>query len=453
MLDTTTTGYGVPSPGMAGPVAAVRPVAERDFFTGFLYFAILIGVYRIGLDMAYSYIADVYDYQGLFFDNKTLRTEVMSWALLFLSMPAFYRVFQDNSMSGNILSILILFSAVPTISVMSFRADYELSYVALMTVYWALLLINWSIIGSIRFEQFRNFESTLFYKGVIAILVGSVLVYSYINTGLRLHFDLIDVYDLRLEARTFIAPFPLNYIVSVADNFLPFFAVYALWRRNWVLFAAMVLVIYINFSIAGTKQIMFVLICGVVGYFAMRDFNKTTRLIYAAIGLVAAGLLETFLRGTSTLTTLYAYRVLFIPAELHYSYYEYFQTHDILYFSQSILKWMSKGVEQENVQFLLGEYAIGDFTARANNGLFADAYSNLGAVGIFIYPVLIAAFLRLLDGAAEGIFKPILFSVVIFVAFVLLGMTLTSALITSGLTFLIFLLYSMPRHGYAGSAA
>jgi hypothetical protein len=264
------------------------------------------------------------------------------------------------------------------------------------------------------------------------------------NTGLRLHFDLIDVYDVRAEARNYEAMFPLNYIVSLADNILPFFAVYALFQRKYLIFSLTLLVVYINFSITGTKQIIFVLMLGIIGYYFIRDFSRSTRLIYAAIVLIILSMAESMIFQSSTLNTLFAYRVLFIPAELHYSYYSYFQSHEILYFSQSILKWLSNG-EQENVQFLLGEYAIGDYTARANNGLFSDAYMNLGVIGVLIYPLLLATFLRILDGAVEGLSKRILFVITVYVGFVLLGMTFTSALLTSGLIFLIFLLYSMPR--------
>jgi hypothetical protein len=102
-------------------------------------------------------------------------------------------------------------------------------------------------------------------------------------------------------------------------------------------------------------------------------------------------------------------------------------------------------VEEENIQFLMGGYSIGDFSARANNGLFSDAYMNLGVVGVLIYPIILAVYLRILDGAANGLPDRIMPVIVIYVAFVLLGMTFTSALFTSGLLPLIFLLYSLPR--------
>lgn len=430
----------------AAPVTTFNEGAARQGeIVGFLYFSALITVYRLLCDLAYRYVAMVFDYQGLFFNNISLRSFVMSWAILFAAMPAFYRVFRERTLSGNVIAVLILFSAIPTISAIGFRSDYDLLYVGLMVLYWAVFFLFWSIMKPLKSPRLSRMKSASFHYIVLVILIASVIIYSYINTGLRFHFSLIDVYDIRAEARQFEAPFPLNYLVSLADNLLPFFAVYALFRRNWLVLSITVFAIYVNFSIAGTKQIVFVLLCGFGGYLAIKSYAQSYRLIYGALALLVVGFFETLSLESNSISTLFAYRVLFIPSELHFSYFDYFQTHNILYFSQSLLKWASTEVRQENIQFLLGEYAIGEFTARANNGLFADAYSNLGGIGALIYPVLIAGFLRCLDGSAQGLPARVMFSIVIYVAFVLLGMTLTSALLTSGLIFLVLLLYSLPR--------
>nr|WP_294810986.1 hypothetical protein [uncultured Sphingomonas sp.] len=436
--------YHEPALGTVQTGAAPR-VAQGDYLSGLLYFTGLIALYKIVLDISYQYLADSYSYQGLFYNDKSFLTDVYSWILLICGIPFFKKVFADKTISGNILSILVIFSVIPTISAISYRADYELSYIWLQIIYWLVFFVLWSSMKPVKIRGLTSLRSKYFHNIVLIVLSVSVLFYSYTNTGIRLHFSLIDVYDLRAEARNFEAPFPLNYLVSLADNILPFFAVYALFQRRYFTFALVLLIIYINFSISGTKQVIFVAILGVMGYFFVKDFSQSLRLIYAAIALVILSMAESLFIGTSTLNTFFAYRVLFIPAELHYSYYSYFQTHEILYFSQSILKWLSSG-EQENVQFLLGEYAIGEYTARANNGLFSDAYMNLGVVGVLVYPLLLATFLRILDGSVDDLPKRILFVVTVYVGFVLLGMTFTSALLTSGLIFLIFLLYSMPRN-------
>ena len=409
-------------------------------------FTIVVIMYKFGLDISYGYLAEIYEYQGLFYSNRSFLSTALSWIILLCSIPFIWRVFKSKSFSGNVMSILTIFSVIPTMSAIAYRQDYKISYILLQILYWSLFFIAWMLIKKISIPSFNRFRSTRFHNIVLVILLLSVIFYSYVNTGLRLHLSLIDVYDLRAEARGFEAPFPLNYLISLADNLLAFFAVYALYRKKYALFFLVMFVIYLNFSITGTKQVIFVALLGIMGYFFIKDFSRSLRLLYAATVLVALSMVESWLTGGNVLNTIFAYRVLFIPTELHYSYYQYFQIHDIMYFSQSILKWVSS-IESENVQFLLGEYAIGDYTARANNGLFSDSYMNLGVVGVVIYPVVIATFLRILDGAVEGLPQRILFVVAIYVGFVLLGMTFTAALLTSGLIFLVLLMYSLPRDG------
>lgn len=419
--------------------------SQERYLKGLPLFALLICLYKALLDISYAYIDDIFGYQGLFLNNKTGLSDTISWILLFVGIPFFKKVFDERTISANVLSILVLFSVIPTISVISFRSDYDISYISLQVMYWSILFLSWSLIRPINVRILSRIESDYFHYATLAVLSISVLVYSYMNTGLRLHYNLIEVYDIRAEARTFDAPFPLNYLVSLADNLLPFFAIYALYRRKFAILLLTSIVIYINFSIAGTKQIVFTIILGIAGYYFIKDFSRSTRLAFAAIALIIFSMAQSLILHEDTLNTLFAYRVLFIPSELHFSYYSYFQMNELLYFNQSILKWMNIGPDPENIQFLLGEYSIGNYSARANNGLFSDAYMNLGILGVIIFPPFIATYLRILDGAVYGLSQRIFFVVTVYVSFVLLGMTFTSALLTSGLIFLVFLLYSMPR--------
>lgn len=418
--------------------------AAKNTQLSWAYFAVIIVTYKFFLDKSYEFVAYTFDYQGFFYNGKTPETELLSWTILFCAMPALKRIFDDKTTSGNVLALLVLFSVIPAISVISFRSDYETNYVILISTFWAIFFAAWIFFKPVNIKILGKMESQIFYIVTFLILSSSVLLYSYINTGLRFHFDLIEVYDIRAEARGFIAPFPLNYLVAFADNLLPVLAIYLLYKRRWLLVLIAFFVIFVNFSISGQKQIMFVPTLGIIGYFAFKNGVKPYYLVTFGTVIAFLCVLETFVSNSITLNGLFTYRVLFIPTELHFSYYSYFQSHDILLFSQSLLRAFSNQ-NQQDIQFLIGEYSIGQYSARANNGLFSDAYMNLGVVGVVVYPVLFAWYLRVLDGAVSGLPQRVVFVVVVYVAFVLLSMTLTAALITSGLLFLIVLLYTLPK--------
>ena len=51
----------------------------------------------------------------------------------------------------------------------------------------------------------------------------------------------------------------------------------------------------------------------------------------------------------------------------------------------------------------MGYEDIGDFSARANNGLFTDAYYNFGMIGVVIFSIIVVVILKILDGSVFGL--------------------------------------------------
>lgn len=405
----------------------------------------LLILYRVMIDFSYIEVSRMYDYQRLFANNNSTASILLSWLLFFCFVPLLVRLFDGKKLSNYILILLSLFSLIPQTSVIAHRSDYNIIFIILVMFYWFLILILHLIIAPIKFSFSPGRFSERFPYIILNIMIATVVIYSYLTTGLRLHFDLIDVYTIREEARGFGMIFPFNYIISFADNALAFFAVLFLHQRRYIFFGLVVVVIFINFSISGSKQIALILVCGLSGYYFIRSHKHLNRLLMAVVILLVLCFIEVILFDTRWLTFLYPYRVLFLPAEFHNSYYNFFQFNELDLYRQSILKIFFMSNYTINLQFLLGEYTIGDITARANNGLFSDAYMNLGYVGILIYPLLIVILLRLFDGVAIRIDTRIWPVLAIYIAFVLLGMTLSSALLTSGLLPLLLMLYTFPR--------
>lgn len=421
----------------------LNTIARSLIWQKFLILILLI-LYRILLDFSYKEVAHVFDYQGLFSNNKTTGSLLLSWVIFIGMLPFIINLFDGMRLSNYVLVLLVLFSLVPQTVVIAFRSDYSILLNILLVCYWLLLLLAHRLVRPIRIGYNPGNLLQKVPAVTLIVLLTSVLVYSYLTTGLRLHTDLINVYDIREEAREFGVIFPFNYILSFADNALAFFAVLLLHRRRFLLFWVTLFVIFVNFSITGTKQIVFVLLCGILGYYFIRSHRNLIRLLIFAVALIVLTIIEMLWLDTRILTTIYPYRVLFIPAELHNSYYQFFQSNELDLYRQSILKFLFESPYETNIQFLIGEYSIGDITARANNGLFSDAYMNLGALGIFLYPFIIITFLALVDGVVTRLDTRVWFVLAIYIAFVLLGMTLSTALLTAGFIPLLFIMYTFP---------
>jgi hypothetical protein len=404
----------------------------------------LLFLYRILLDFSYEEVAHIFDYQGLFFNNKSFLSILFSWFFFILLLPLIVRLFYGRQLSDYILILLVLFSLIPQLVVISHRSDYSFKFVLLVVFFWLLLFILHFYISPIRIRLRASRLISKIPHLILLILLASILVFSYISTGLRLHTDLIEVYEIREEARGFGVIFPFNYIISFADNALAFFAVLLFHRRQYAYFIFTLFVIYVNFSITGTKQIVFLPLCGLLGYYFIRNGESLVRILISAVALIIFSFIEIDFLDSRVLTIIYPYRVLFIPAELHYSYFNFFQINELDLYRQSFLKAFLDSPYEENIQFLLGEFATGDVGGRANNGLFSDAFMNLGSLGVIIHPFLIVVLLRLFDGVASRIDKRLWFVVAIYMSFVLLGMTISSALLSSGLLPFLLMLYLFP---------
>jgi hypothetical protein len=100
---------------------------------------------------------------------------------------------------------------------------------------------------------------------------------------------------------------------------------------------------------------------------------------------------------------------------------------------------------KENIGFLIGEYDTGDIEGRANNGLFSDAYFNLGIFGVFLFPILITLLLKFFDGAVKYLNTSLYFSISLSIFLALLSLPLSVAFLSSGFLIFFILLYSIPR--------
>jgi hypothetical protein len=172
-------------------------------------------------------------------------------------------------------------------------------------------------------------------------------------------------------------------------------------------------------------------------------FNRKTLGVLTA--LLVLCIVEQSVFGSIFLTELSLYRVMILPAHLHWIHYEFFQSNELLYLTQSALKFFFDSPYKENIQFLLGDYFIGQITARANNGLFSDGYMNFGAASVLVYPVVTVFLLKLVEGAANGLSSSVQFMLMMSLSFVFLGLPLPTAFLSAGVGVLMILLSTLPR--------
>jgi hypothetical protein len=235
-------------------------------FTGYkLWLVIGILLYRIFLDKAYeSIISNVFDYQ-YFYNNKTPFSLGISWLILFILLPFILKILNKSSLSSNIISLLIFISLIPTTTMIAFNANYGFEYIVLISFYWTILLLSQIYIPTIKLSISPSIQSFFWSDYLLIILSLTVIYISYYFTGFRFHFGLMDVYDIRTEARDYNISFFLGYLSTFSDNILPILLVYYMSKKKWIISIFISTVILLNFGITGTKQILFLLFFAIFG--------------------------------------------------------------------------------------------------------------------------------------------------------------------------------------------
>jgi hypothetical protein len=407
----------------------------------------LIGLilYRLSIDYSYTNIISIlFDYQGYRVETS-IYSILISWIFLITLTPFIIKIFFKPNLSSNILSVLILISLIPTTTMIAFNSYYQNSYIFLIYIYWFTLLYMNIKVGPIIISKNR-FEFPSFYK-YLAILLSVIVVYlSWKFTGLRFHFGLLDVYDLRLDARDYnISSLGIGYLSTMADNLLPSLLVLFIYKKRWLFSLLLSLVILLNFGITATKQILFLLVLAVASFSFIKNFKFSRYYLWFFLFLVDASIVEFKFFNSWAISLFSTYRIMIIPAKLHYSYFSFFSNGNFDYFRQSFFKWFWPSTYKENIGFLLGEFDTGDIGGRANNGLFSDAYMNIGAIGSLVFPLILIFINKVLEGATLGLNERILSILVISISFVLLGLPFSTALISAGILLLIFFYSTLPR--------
>jgi hypothetical protein len=406
--------------------------------------ALAIVAYRILLDVAYRpVVGGPFGYYG-FRDAPTASGIFLSWVFLLAVLPLLVRLLRTETLSANVTTVLALVSLVPTTTLIAYDPRYSVGFILLIFLYWLFFLLTCLFFPTVRPFR-RPVRSDVLHFGVAALLSATILFISWRYTGFRLHFGLLDIYDMRVEARGFQVPTILGYFAAMADNALPvLLAIYL--RRGWVLVAAALgVVILFNYGIAATKQVLFLLPFAVASVAIGKEARLNRLIVIGLAAVVVVALAERFAIGTNMIGMLSLFRLMFLPAQMHWVYYDFLQTRELLYLTQSALRFFFASPYQENIQFLIGDYLLGEIAARGNNGLFTDGYMNFGTAGVFIFPPLVVFVLKVLDGAAEGLSSGVRFMLTVMLSFVFLGLPLTTAILSASVGLLILLLPTLPR--------
>lgn len=402
-------------------------------------------VFRILLDICYIIVINPFYQSVRMVNHATISTYLISWFVFILFIPLILENYSRKTLSANVVVIFACFSFIPTTSLMAF-IPVGIEFNIMMILYWLIIFGGNIIIKPFKLVDVNSYKTSNLFYLFLVILTTTVLYVSGRYTGFRFHFGLFDIYDLRFEERGFSLPSIISYLHSAANVLLPVMLVYFLSQLRYFMVGILSVVILLNFGIGGHKSVLFMLFLSFLGYWFYR-FQRISYFSWTLVLICVFALSEYYLFDTFFVSAIMVLRVLFIPAELHLCYYDFFSKNELLYFKQGFFKWLNLPTPySDNIDFIIGGVYGGDYQIRANSGLFSDAYQNLGMLGVVIFPFVVLFILRLLDASTKGLDEKLLIIPILTTSMALMSTTFSTALLTNGLFFMMIILFFLPRN-------
>ncbi|MEG1910090.1 MAG: hypothetical protein RR190_03875, partial [Bacteroidales bacterium] len=297
---------------------------------------------------------------------------------------------------------------------------------------------------SVRIPMLKSKNTKNFFHIVsIGLCVVFAFIILYYN-GLRFHFSLIDVYENRAEASIIEKKMPLIlfYIKGWARLFLPILLLYTLIIKERIFFILLLLVAFLNFSFGAAKADAFMIILAIMLYFCY----KPNRLNWIPNIFTTLNIMLSLKIMFVVLGSILVFRLMFIPAQLSFIYYDFFSSHELLFLRESLFKWLGILSPYETpIVYIIGDVYFHDPESCANQGLIGDAFANFGWYSLLVYPFLWALLGKVVDGFVKEIDMRIQALLAYWTAALLISGTYFSIFLSGGILPILCLLYLMPR--------
>lgn len=418
-------------------------ITQQDIKT-FFY----IVLYRVLLEyIFFTELCTTWGYYG-FKSAPEILTYIVSWVALLLLIPVVISYINKiNRPSSIIFLIITLINAIPGTVILAYQPT-TFEFKVLWLIYWTLLSLNAVYLPPVQIkkpsEDVCSLLTEIFYWLFVSVVLFVWVVYAHC----RITFNILTVYSIRHEAATYNLPTIIDYLLAASRSIIPCFCVYRLARKQYKYFAFTCAVQIANFSIDGLKSSLFALLISIPCYFLYTDEWKVKIPKYL-VGLNVVAVLEMIVLKTGMIVGVFIRRVLFLPSYYNVTYYNFFSdpSHPFDYFKQSFMRNFGfNSAYGVRIPFLMGEYMGGTHIGEyANNGLFSDAYCNLGVIGIFLMPLIVVVVVKLLDSCSTDLPIGVLIGGVVAHSMTLISSGLTVFAVTQGFLLTCLVVLCMPK--------
>ena len=410
-----------------------------------IWFISWVIIYKYILEVIFLQLLFSSYYTGKLVLEKNNIFYILGW--VFTIVGGYWATYElkKKKMSSNLMVLLYLLAFVPS---MMLAGVVHTSFLGEIIIYFCALLMAFYIIPDFRVKRPRyNIYKPM--MNVIMIVLSFLIIYIwYKYAGQRLSLDITEIYIARAKARELSMPIILKYIIVAVKDVMPLIAVYYIYEKKYVTFIWTGILQYLLFLYDGAKTtiISFVLAC--VCYVVFRYFSNVERQysFFLAVGCII-GYMEHILTSRMLIVHYFIRRVIVVPAAIHYFYYDFFSKNEIDYFKSSVLRRIGFISEYNDLGIprTLGKiYENNDFITVVN-GLFSDAFANLGNIGLIVMPILIVLVIKVFQAVSYDLPISVVAACFIPITFTIMGSSFFGYFITHGFLAIIIILYLWPR--------
>lgn len=393
-------------------------------------------VYKLLLDFAYThFLVDNYSYLGFIVEENFVKY-AESWVLLFLLVTVVFFYTKGLEKPSKIILYIILLNLL--VPLLTFYGMQDKERVYLYSLLAGYLLTVWIVKRVKDFRVIRISDSVKPLFFIITVITLYVYGYLMATGGIsRLNFNILAVYEVRSGYQASNSGL-MNYLViwqAYAINMS--ILIFSLDHKKKVLFLLFLFLQILLFGMTGFKSVLFSPMVAVSLYLILKN-SRMKNLIFElmTVGIlliVGVSVLLYIINGNITVASIFVRRLLMVPAQLHYIYYDFFSTHEKMRLSHSFLSFIYENPYNSPSPVDVIASIIYDRDFSPNVGYLGDAFSNFGITGIIVYSVILGLVLKMLDSVARNV--PIYFSapLITIPSMALINSALPTSMVTHGI--------------------
>lgn len=388
-------------------------------------------LYKACLDIVYAvFLCTIFGYYKYFKLDLNYFRLAESW-ILYVALMVF-----TSRKEKNITSYFLLLQMTLTLAPMLTMyglSNQSRSFVYLLCgAHCIQCILNIFINPKITMVSNQGKSIVLLLIFVIAFSAVALTIIQYGIPGLQA-LDLGQIYEIRDERSL---RFPLSYLVPwFFGVVLPMGMLDSLTKKKFIyLFAFIATALY--FYLVFARKSWFLAIFLILGFYILAKYDLFYKCICRGLPCIVGGLylLYIFNEKLLILPSLFIRRALFVPADIKFGYFNFFQNRNKLYFAEGVIGKVLgiKSPFEKRISLVIGD-ELERYGSSCNTGYLADAYANLGVAGVIILSLLLIILLKVLDLVSKQRYFAFNFGALSYCLFSLNDSSFLTILLTGGM--------------------